>query len=369
MKNNDLKRTGFKNFYVPELIQIFNNAGTSIHSVIDVGCGTGMLLHEFMDQGVTDVLGMDFCDDERILEIPATNFIKIDLNKLDSGSQKPDKHYQLACCLEVAEHLNYETADGLVEFLTKAADVIWFSAAIPYQGGVGHINEQWPMYWEEKFQQQGYLKVDWFRRKTWDKWELAGYYRQNMFLYVKKECLHRYPCLQEYYKKYNDILPQHTVHPVVYGYSVRAAVNYLCEDTYPKVKLQEKHIKNAKLLFNRESLLEKMPKGGIVAEFSTGKGEFSKKILNICRPKKLYCIDMWLDENIYSEMTENLMVEIESGVVKILKGNFDEQIKIIGEHELDFLYIAPHDYTYCKKVLEKCQSRIKEEIRYNKLRK
>jgi len=363
LKNNNLKRAGFKNYYVPELIRIFENAGEHLESVIDVGCGTGTLLSEFAKQGVTDIFGMDFCSDRSLLEIPPELFLEIDLNLLSSAyGTALNKKYQLAICLEVAEHLDNTSADSLVEFLTGAADVVWFSAAIPYQGGDGHVNEQWPSYWEEKFRSHGYVRVDWFRRKTWDQRELIGYYRQNMLLYVKSERLRTYPCLQEYYETYNDMLPRHMVHPTVYNYSVRTASDHLHTDPYPETKLLDCHLRHAGLLPDREALLEKMPKGGVAAEVGVAEGGFSRKILDVCRPKKLYCIDVWFNEKAYEKTLAVLKPEIESGIVEILKGDSVEQLLRLRDQELDFVYIdAMHDYKHPKKELEICRSKVKND--------
>ena len=41
-------------------------------------------------------------------------------------------------------------ADNYINSLTRLAPVILFSAAIPFQGGSGHVNEQWPEYWVAK---------------------------------------------------------------------------------------------------------------------------------------------------------------------------------------------------------------------------
>jgi len=59
---------------------------------------------------------------------------------LNNGVLHLDK-VDLAVCLEVAEHVEKIHAKDLVETLTEASDVILFSAAIPKQGGQGHVNE------------------------------------------------------------------------------------------------------------------------------------------------------------------------------------------------------------------------------------
>src|SRR5579862_3100091 len=57
------------------------------------------------------------------------------------------RSFDLAMSFEVAEHLPPDAAKGFVDSLTRLAPLVLFSAAIPFQGGVGHINEQWPEYW------------------------------------------------------------------------------------------------------------------------------------------------------------------------------------------------------------------------------
>ena len=44
----------------------------------------------------------------------------------------------------------------LVATITKHGDAVLFSAAIPGQGGQDHLNEQWPEYWQKKFEVNGY---------------------------------------------------------------------------------------------------------------------------------------------------------------------------------------------------------------------
>ena len=58
-----------------------------------------------------------------------------------------NRKFDLVLSLEVAEHLPSECAEAFVESLVNLGPVILFSAAIPYQGGENHVNEQWPEYW------------------------------------------------------------------------------------------------------------------------------------------------------------------------------------------------------------------------------
>jgi SAM-dependent methyltransferase len=121
-------------------------------SVIDIGCGRGAWLKVFRENGVTDIHGMDgsHVDPESLL-IDPSEFTAADLARPFTIART----YDLAVCLEVAEHLPAAAAPALVRELTRAAPVVLFSAAIPGQQGLGHVNEQWPMYWSRLFESHG----------------------------------------------------------------------------------------------------------------------------------------------------------------------------------------------------------------------
>jgi SAM-dependent methyltransferase len=151
--------------------------------VVDVGCGRGGWLRVFLDHGVTEVLGVDGdWVDPAGLHIPRVRFQHRDLRQpLEIAGT-----FDLAVSLEVAEHLPAAQADGFVDGLTRLAPVVLFSAAIPHQGGVGHINEQWPEYWAERFSRHGFLPVDVLRRELWDDPEVAWWYSQNILLFSRE---------------------------------------------------------------------------------------------------------------------------------------------------------------------------------------
>jgi 2-polyprenyl-3-methyl-5-hydroxy-6-metoxy-1,4-benzoquinol methylase len=101
-------------------------------SVVDIGCGIGTWLATALELGVTDVLGIegDWLD-RSLARIADELIVATDLEQpFDLG-----RRFDLAICLEVAEHLSPAAAPGFIDSLTRHADVILFSAAIPFQGG------------------------------------------------------------------------------------------------------------------------------------------------------------------------------------------------------------------------------------------
>lgn len=155
-------------------------------SVIDVGCGVGTWLSVFQAFGVEDVLGIDGdYVDKNALEIPKERFLTFDLK----SPFKLNRQFDLVVCLEVGEHLPKECAETFVESLTQLAPVILFSAAIPFQGGTDHVNEQWQDYWVKIFQNKGYVAIDCIRNRVWENKRVEFWYAQNMLIFAKREYL------------------------------------------------------------------------------------------------------------------------------------------------------------------------------------
>lgn len=150
-------------------------------SVIDVGCGTGNWLLTAQQLGVREILGVDGPWVKGELAIPPEKFVEHDL----STPLKLDRRYDLALSLEVAEHLPASAAAVFVQSLCDAADVILFSAAIPGQGGRRHVNEQWPAYWAELFQQLRYDCYDFLRPRIWNHPQVTWHYAQNSLIFAR----------------------------------------------------------------------------------------------------------------------------------------------------------------------------------------
>ncbi|MGH7949769.1 MAG: methyltransferase domain-containing protein [Candidatus Binataceae bacterium] len=158
----------------------------AVRSVVDVGCGIGAWLHVFEQNGVPDICGLDgeYVARERLM-FDVNRFVTTDLG----GDFHIPARFDLAVCVEVAEHLPTRSSPHLLDELTSAAPVILFSAALPHQGGRLHVNEQWPDYWIEHFRTRGYLMADALRPLIWHDPRVAWWYRQNLVVFASEAAL------------------------------------------------------------------------------------------------------------------------------------------------------------------------------------
>ena len=163
-------------------------------SVVDVGCGVGTWLAAFQMSGVEDLLGVDGSWVEpRLLHIPAERFHALDLNRpIELG-----RRFDLVVSLEVAQYLPAQRADQFVDSLTRLGPVVLFSSAVPGQEGPGHVNEQWPDYWVERFQSRDYALIDCIRPRIWQNPEVEFWYKQNALLLVDRDHLATHPELSK----------------------------------------------------------------------------------------------------------------------------------------------------------------------------
>ena len=153
-------------------------------SVIDVGCGIGTWAASFAANGVEHIVGVDGAYVVRSeLQIDRACFIEADLTQPLSL----DRGFDLAVSLEVAEHLPPERGPAFVGDLVRLAPAILFSAAVPGQGGVNHLNERWQDYWATLFAGHGFRAVDVVRPRVWNDTRVEWWYAQNTFLYLSIE--------------------------------------------------------------------------------------------------------------------------------------------------------------------------------------
>ena len=113
--------------------------------------------------------------------------------------------------------------------------------------------------------------------------------------------------------------------------------------------IQLECIQNHKLLLDRNSLLEVLPKKGIVAELGVDEGLFSENIIKLNNPSKLYLIDTWETERYnqekYIKTHSKFLTEIKEGKIEILRESSLMAWKHFPNHYFDFVYIdTDHSY-------------------------
>jgi hypothetical protein len=121
-------------------------------SSMDLGCGGGALVRALVNRGV-DAWGVEgSVFGQRLLPL------RIHLWDLRAPLAY-DRKYELVTCFDVAEHIEEEYADVLVDNVVNNT-LPWgfavFGPAPEGQDGLGHVNCQHPSYWIEKFEARGF---------------------------------------------------------------------------------------------------------------------------------------------------------------------------------------------------------------------
>lgn len=151
-------------------------------SVVDIGCGVGTWLKAFEEEGVEFIHGIDgpWVDRSR-LRIRDDQFTAFDFSKETPPFHPalPREKVDMVITLEFAEHAPEQQAKGIIDFVSSITDMVVFGAAVPGQGGTGHINEQWPDYWGALLAPHGFEPFDFLRPLIWNDDRVESWYRQN----------------------------------------------------------------------------------------------------------------------------------------------------------------------------------------------
>jgi hypothetical protein len=157
-------------------------------SLADIGCGRGAWLPEWQRAGVSDYIGIDgdYIDRDGLL-FPPGRFATQDLTKrFDIG-----RRFDLVVSLEVGEHINPRDTETFVDNLCRHTDAILFSAAVPGQGGVFHVNEQDYAFWRQRFSARGYRLFDFVRPNLTSHRQVEPWYRYNSLFFARAGAVER----------------------------------------------------------------------------------------------------------------------------------------------------------------------------------
>ena len=181
------------------------------NSVLDVGCGIGTWLSAIQSRGVRDVCGIDG---------PWLNTVDVtcDRSLVQVRDLEADfdlgRRFDLVVCLEVAEHLSPGAADRFIANLVRHSSAVLFSAAIPFQGGHHHVNEQFLSYWIERFARHGFQPLDFIRGRIWDDARIRWWLRQNIILFAHEQLITGSERLSAI--SATHVRPTSIVHPDIY---------------------------------------------------------------------------------------------------------------------------------------------------------
>jgi hypothetical protein len=196
------ERKGWARVVLDELFSILPTGTPS--SLVDFGGGAGSWCVAAQQLGVDQVLLVDQCPSSQVIKSlnNSHNFLWCELDKgiPSVGS------YDIAISIEVVEHLPDAQGRSLIGRLTETSNIVLFAAAIPGQGGIGHINEQLHEYWHNLFLSYGFTCHDILRWRLITNQKLPWWIRQNIFVYSNAS----YPSLTHHYNHLNDL---ELIHP------------------------------------------------------------------------------------------------------------------------------------------------------------
>jgi len=134
-----------------EIIASVLHARLSPKRLVDLGSGCGIYSHLFAQKGV-EVLAID-----GVVPPPEHAYpIPVQVRDLTVAFDNLWGEFDLALCLEVAEHIPEEFASVFLDNLSRFSDRLVLSAAQPNQGGHHHVNERPKRYWVAKLAEKGF---------------------------------------------------------------------------------------------------------------------------------------------------------------------------------------------------------------------
>lgn len=137
------------------------------------------------------------------------------------------------------------------------------------------------------------------------------------------------------------------------------------KEVMPQTRMHDIHVDGGQLILNRLTMLELLPKNGVVAELGVDRGDFTEKILNINNPKKLELVDIWgsarYDDAKFDSVCDKFSQHIKDKKVSITRKLSTEAAELFDDNYFDWIYIdTNHSYQTTKEELHAYKHKVKD---------
>ena len=127
----------------------------------------------------------------------------------------------------------------------------------------------------------------------------------------------------------------------------------------PAPALEHKHIRNCRLVPNRNVMLDYMPKGATCAEVGIWRCDYSKKIMEATQPAKLHLFD--IDPSAIESAKRTFGEEISNGRVAVHLGDSAATLESMPDQYFDWIYIdGDHYYQGVRRDLAAARPKLKD---------
>ena len=157
-------------------------------SILDIGCGVGSYLEGAIEEGCTDVIGIELNYDYAngfFVDSVKDYIFKADATKDINLGRK----FDCVMSFEVGEHILLKGTDYFIKNLVQYSNkYIILTAAPPGQKGTGHINLREKDFWINKIEVYGFKYDDDVTsrlKKDWEKIGAKWYIIQNLMFFKR----------------------------------------------------------------------------------------------------------------------------------------------------------------------------------------